>query len=256
MATVLDEGAARQVPEPQRHEEGPTPFTAATQTHKAPANQAQQRAETQAARPSGVCSWDASVAQHATVSQPDTARQTDHQLTQRKRFTKSALLKTLRKETVSHRDVVKAMYEPTANTTAVTLGAPALKPKDRSRHGSRTAPTRLPPRLPHGSHTAPTRRAAPEHDRTARPAACAHTKALPDLQGLNPRRVGSSKLHTSFRLLRESAPQPPHTVQGSAALEVLARAIRQENKRNYKLKRSKIICLQVVCFTCKNFQRV
>ena len=27
MATVLDEGAARQVPEPQRHEEGPTPFT-------------------------------------------------------------------------------------------------------------------------------------------------------------------------------------------------------------------------------------
>ena len=34
MATVLDEGTARQVPEPQRHEEGPMPFTAATQTHK------------------------------------------------------------------------------------------------------------------------------------------------------------------------------------------------------------------------------
>ena len=51
------------------------------------------------------------------------------------------------------------MYEPTANTTAVTLGAPALKPKDRSRHGSRhgshtapaTAPATAPTRLPHGA---------------------------------------------------------------------------------------------------------
>lgn len=45
--------------------------------HKTLANQVQQRGETQAPRPSGVCSWDARVAQHVTVSQRDTARQTE-----------------------------------------------------------------------------------------------------------------------------------------------------------------------------------
>ena len=29
-------------------------------------------------------------------------------------------MKTLRKETISHHDVIKAIYEPTANITAVT----------------------------------------------------------------------------------------------------------------------------------------